>query len=287
MIEYHRQATLKDALEVRAATGARPLAGGTDLLVRHRNWAGTLPRLDGVVLYIGHLSELRSIEGQENGSTGGLRIGAGVTYAELLDNPATPELLRRSIEELAAPGLRNVATLAGNICNASPAADATCALYALDAEVELARPDGRRRLPIETFVTGPGQTLLAADELLVAVHLPPAATAAAIQYYHKVGTRKANALSKLSICARAAMTDGRIADVAIALGAVAPTIVRSREIEGRVLGMTPKEAAARAAEIAGGYQGLIRPIDDQRSTAAYRRHTAVALVERFLSERLP
>lgn len=286
MIEFHRPATLQEALEVRAATAARPLAGGTDLLVRYRNWAGTLPRLDGVVLSIGHLPELRSIEVEGNGSAGGIRIAAGVTYTELLDHPATPELLRRSIEELAAPGLRNVATLAGNICNASPAADAACALYALDAEVELARPDGGRRLPIETFITGPGQTLLAADELLVAVYLPPSATVGGVEYYQKVGTRKANALSKLSICARARISNGRFAGVAIALGAVAPTIIRSRDIERTLLAMTPKEAAARGAEIAAGYQELIRPIDDQRSTAAYRRHTAVALVERFLTERL-
>ena len=284
MVAFHRPADLSEALQVRAETGAVPLAGGTDLLVRHRSWAGTLPRIDRPVVYVGHLQELRRIDVTDNGSAPQMTIGAGVTYAELLEHPSTPQLLRDSIIELAAPGLRNVATLAGNICNASPAADAACALYALDAEIELAGADGRRRMPIAEFITGPGRTVLRSDELVTAIHLPP--DDSTVKFYRKVGTRRANALSKLSLCACARIVDRGVTEIGIAIGAVAPTIVRDRDIEQYLQNTAPEQLALRIPQTLQQYAKLIRPIDDQRSTAQYRRHTALALIERFLAHEL-
>ncbi len=284
MVTFHRPVDLAEALQVRAETGAIPLAGGTDLLVRHRNWAGTLPRIDKPVVYVGHLQELRRIDISGNGSGPQMTIGASVTYSELLDHPTTPQLLRDSIIELAAPGLRNVATLAGNICNASPAADAACALYALDAEVELAGPSGRRRLPIAEFITGPGRTALNNDELVTAIHLPP--DNSTVKFYKKVGTRRANALSKLSLCACARIVDRTVTEIGIAVGAVAPTIVRDRDIEHHLQNTAPEQLALRIPQTLQQYAELIRPIDDQRSTAEYRKHTALALIEQFLTHEL-
>ena len=284
MVAFHRPVDLAEALRVRSDTAAIPLAGGTDLLVRHRNWAGTLPRIDKPVVYVGHLQELRRIDISGNGSGPQMTIGAAVTYSELLDHPTTPQLLRDSIIELAAPGLRNVATLAGNICNASPAADAACALYALDAEVELAAPTGRRRLPIAEFITGPGRTVLKDDELVTAIYLPP--DNSTVKYYKKVGTRRANALSKLSLCACARIVDRTVTEIGIAIGAVAPTIVRNRDIEQHLQNTAPEQLALRIPQTLQQYAELIRPIDDQRSTAEYRKHTALALIEQFLAHEL-
>ncbi|MFP4431979.1 MAG: FAD binding domain-containing protein [Spirochaetaceae bacterium] len=282
--DFHSPQSLEEALDIRSRTGAIPLAGGTDLLVRHRSWTGTLPDIHEPVLFVGALSELQGVEERRDGGRRTLRVGAGVTYADLLEDPRVPELVRSSIIELAAPGLRNVATLAGNICNASPAADAVCALYALDASVEVASTEGSRTVGIEEFITGPGRTTLGPDELVVAVNIPLIEGNRVL--YQKVGTRRANALSKLSICAHATVEDDTVAAIAIALGAVAPTVVRVREAEELVLFEPLSKIPGRIESVIDAFRPFVTPISDQRSTAEYRREVALGLVRRFLGERL-
>lgn len=282
--DFHSPRTLEEALDIRGRTGAIPLAGGTDLLVRHRSWTGTLPEVHEPVVFIGALSSLGGLEEIDVGGRTTLRVGAAVTYADLLTDARVPQLLKSSIVELAAPGLRNVATLAGNICNASPAADAVCALYALDASVELASTGGTRTVPIEEFITGPGRTALRSDELVVAVDIP--LIEGNRVFYHKVGTRRANALSKLSICAHATVEDDTVAALGIALGAVAPTVVRVREAEELVLLKAVSSVPQRLDAVIDAYRPFVTPISDQRSTAEYRREVALGLVKRFLAERL-
>ncbi len=282
--DFYSPKSLKEALEVRKTTGAIPLAGGTDLLVRRRSWAGTLPDIHEPVVFVGALPELQGIEEQSAAVRRTLRVGAGVTYADLLAHPRLPELLKGSIIELAAPGLRNVATLAGNVCNASPAGDAVCALYALDASVELASAKGTRTVPIEEFITGPGRTTLATDELVVAVNIPLIEGNRVL--YQKVGTRRANALSKLSICAHATVEDDTVAAVAIALGAVAPTVVRVPEAEELLLFKPVSKVSGQIDSVIDALRPFVSPISDQRSTADYRREVALGLVRRFLGERV-
>ncbi len=282
--DFHSPRTLEEALEIRARTGAIPLAGGTDLLVRRRSWTGTLPDIHDPVVFIGALPALAGVETIDVGGRATLRVGAAVTYADLLTDARVPQLLKSSIVELAAPGLRNVATLAGNICNASPAADAVCALYALDASVELASTDGSRTVPIEEFITGPGRTTLRSDELVVAVDIPLIEGNRVL--YHKVGTRRANALSKLSICAHATVEDDTVAALGIALGAVAPTVVRVRDAEEMILFTSVTGIQRRLDAVIDAYRPFVTPISDQRSTAEYRREVALGLVRRFLGERL-
>jgi CO/xanthine dehydrogenase FAD-binding subunit len=282
--DFYSPKTLAEALEVRGRTGAIPLAGGTDLLVRRRSWAGTLPEIDEPVVFIGAVPELSGVEEIESDAGRTLRVGAGVTYADLLVDSRVPELLRDSIAELAAPGLRNVATLAGNICNASPAADAVCALYALDASVELASVAGTRTVPIAEFILGPGRTTLGIDELVVAVSIPQIEGNRV--FYHKVGTRRANALSKLSICAHATVVGDTVAAVAVALGAVAPTVVRVREAEELVRSTPVSGMESRIESVLDAYRPFVTPISDQRSTAEYRTEVALGLVKRFLGEYL-
>ncbi len=286
MTKWYRPTTLAEALEVRGAHAAVPLAGATDLYVRHRRGAGLLPAIDEPIVTIGHLEELREL----TVSSGHLRIGAAARYGDLVADKRVPEVLRASLRELAAPALRNAGTLGGNICNASPAADAVCPLYSLDAVCELSSSTGMRTLPVADFARGPGKTDLGDDELLTAIVIPNAVDRLNdAWFYRKVGTRRANALSKLAIAATAQI-DGsgdviEVRDVAIALGAVGPTVLRSKNIEAKLRGR--KEAiTAATTEVLDAYEGFVTPIDDQRSTRDYRREVAVNLVRQFIEQTL-
>ncbi|RTZ92596.1 MAG: molybdopterin dehydrogenase, partial [Deltaproteobacteria bacterium] len=197
MVTAYRPATLQEALELRGRAELIPFAGGTDLMVKYHSWTGTLPKFPKDVLFLGHLKELRGIARRDQA----LHIGAGVTLSEVAAHPETPALLREAVLSIAAPGIRNVATLAGNICNASPAGDSICALTALGASVVLSSAAGTRTVPLTTFITGPGTTVLKPEELLTAVSVPLEEWT--IQVFKKVGTRKANALAKLSFSALA------------------------------------------------------------------------------------
>lgn len=285
MASWYRPATLVEALEIRSRELTVPMAGATDLYVRHRRGGGLAPAIEPPILSIGHLAEIREIRRID----GKLLIGAAVPYSEILAHPWVPEVLRASIRELAAPALRNAGTLGGNICNASPAADAVCPLYVLDARCELSTRAGMRSVPIAETIIGPGRTILADDELLTTIEIPGFRLTTDVSFYRKVGTRRANALSKLSIAAiariRGSGAGAWIDSVAIALGAVGPTVLRSREIESLFVGEVGMLEAA-TPEIVAAYRELVSPIDDQRSTADYRREVAVNLVRQFIEERL-
>lgn len=279
MTRTHRPDTLAQALELRARLGASLYAGGTDLMPRGRRWMGLRPALPDEVIFVGHLDELRGL-GVEGGR---LAIGSCRTLAELMREEQTPALLRKVIGSMAAPGVRTLATLGGNICNASPAGDTLPYLYAMDAVLLLQGPNGQREVGMADFIIGPGHTDLGKDEILTRVSIPLHEFNR--EDHQKIAARKANALSKASFLGLAKAEGGKLLDLRLALGAVAPTVVRSRELELRLL-----EAAngngrdpALLAEVLEGYAGLVDPIDDQRSSAAYRKHVALGLVEEFLA----
>ena len=276
MVETYRPQTLEEALKIREATHAVPLAGGTDLMVRYRSWAGTLPGFPWPVLFINHLKELKFIEvrGKE------LMIGAGATLSEVEHDPQVPKMLRTAVSQMAAPALRNLGTVAGNICNASPAGDTISVLYALNGKVQLSSTRGQREIPIMDFITGPGRKDLAEDELMTAVIIPIESFTTAS--YRKVGTRKANALSKLSFCGLASVKAGRIDDIRLTFGAVGPTVVRSVETERRIIGLSVEKLKELYSEIRRDYTALIQPIDDQRSTAVYRKEVSLNLLDQFI-----
>ncbi len=314
---WFRPGTLEEALFIRAEYPTLPLAGATDLYVRHRALAGTIPTGSGEdtnalppFLFLGHLDELTEItvETDPGRKQQTLRIGAAATYTDIAAHPAVPELLRKAIAELAAPALRNVATLGGNIGNASPAADAVCALYALHAEVELRRHRGARRRPIEAVITGPGSTAIEPDELITAVLIPlngdlpvgtagtadnaravhaPRSTPMAHNYYRKVGTRRANALSKISVAGTAVVRDGRFERFGLALGAVGPRVIVDREMEKRVIGTDREQYMEILPELRERYTSLLAPISDQRSTEFYRRTVTGNLLRDFLLRFVP
>lgn len=278
MVEAYRPSTLVEALEIRARLGAVPFAGGTDLMVKLRRGAGEIPGFDRPVLLLDLLRELSAIEP----ASGALEIGCLVPLAALAESSLVPRTLREIARQIGGPALRNVATIGGNICNASPAGDTLPFLYAFDAEVRLLSSGSQRTLPIGRFITGPGSTLLGPREILGSVLIPP--WSPAVLLWRKVGTRKANALTKVSIAAFADVAGDAIGRVRISLGAVSPTVIRLTEAEELLEGarrrdLRGEKLAAALRQIVGR---AVHPIDDQRSTSAYRLRVAQNLVESFL-----
>ncbi|MBU8912488.1 MAG: FAD binding domain-containing protein, partial [Spirochaetales bacterium] len=247
--------SLADALEILATERAIPVAGGTDLMVRHRR-GGPLPiQLDAPPMFIGRLPELRAVT--ETASD--LTIGAAVTLNDVAAHPSAPPGLTAAIAEFASPAVRNAGTIGGNICNASPAGDTLPYLYAAGATVVLATASTERALPIMEFITGPGQTLLGEDELMTKVIIPR--QPAPFVFYRKVAPRRSNALSKLSVYAEAGM-DGNSAShgappyvtrFRLAVGAAARTVIRIPDAETLIEGATTTEIRDRADELLEAY----------------------------------
>jgi CO/xanthine dehydrogenase FAD-binding subunit len=256
--------------------GATPLAGGTDLMVHHRNWSGLPPRFDKPLVFIGHLDEIKGIEDGGDDMT----IGSACTLTSILQNRNVTRILRTAVALIASPSIRNRATIGGNICNGSPAGDTLPTLYALDATLVLQRGGVTRKLPIADFISGPGKTVLHDGELLTAIIVPKKDFDAT--FYRKIGTRAAYSCSKLSLAGLVQHHRACVEDLRIALGAVAPTVLRSRAIEERMVGKTAGEIEAMIPEITELYTAILKPIDDQRSTACYRSGVSIRLLRHFL-----
>ena len=273
MVETFCPDNLNEALSLLRKTGGTVLAGGTDLMVRYRG-PGT-PAFERNLLYIGRLPELRYV--REEG--GAAHIGACTTYAELLASDIPP-VLREAVGLIGSPAIRNAGTMGGNICNASPAGDSIPPLIALGATVRIMSLGKSRTLPLSDFITGPGTTVLRPDELLAGISLERGDFD--IVFYKKVGTRAANALSKLSFTGLARTAGGILEKVRICFGGVAPVVVRSEELEKGLCGMDADTLEEAADEVGRGYEKLIEPIDDQRSTKLYRREVSLRLLDYFI-----
>jgi len=271
--------SLGDALGVLAREPGKwlPFAGGTDLMVLLE--AGRLPHRD--YLNIRNLAELRGIEVSESHVT----LGALTTYTEVQSNPILREefpMLCQAASETGGLAIQNRGTLGGNIVNASPAADSPPALLAYNAELELFSVHGSRWVPYQGFHTGYKQTIMQPDELLVHIRLPRL-WPDLIHYYRKVGTRKAQAISKVCFAATARIDEGIIDKMRIALGSVAPVPLRCRKTEEVLQGAALNERTIENAKAELARE--IAPIDDIRSTKSYRLRVGLNLLEDFL-ERL-
>jgi CO/xanthine dehydrogenase FAD-binding subunit len=254
----------------------QPFAGGTDLMVLLE--AGKLPHKQ--FLSVAKLDDLRGIEVTADF----VILGALTTYTEIQKHPvlqAEFPLLCSAARETGSIATQNRGTLGGNIVNASPAADSPPALLVYDAEIELVSIRGARWLRYHGFHTGYKKMQLAADELLRAIRLPRR-TKRWQQYYRKVGTRKAQAISKVCFAGAALVENGAIRDIRIALGSVAPLVLRAVKTEDALRGRgVTATVIAEACETLGQE---ITPIDDIRSTARYRLRVAQNLLEEFLSQ---
>jgi CO/xanthine dehydrogenase FAD-binding subunit len=270
--------TLDEALELLAARpGAwRPLAGGTDLMVQLA--AGTLaPRQ---FLSIWGIGELRRIDAAPDS----VRVGSLATFTDIRANGVLQQefpLLCRAAAETGGIANQNRGTIGGNIANASPAADTPPVLIVYGAEIELVSVEGRRRVPYDNFHTGYKRMELRPGELIAAVHLPRRARPG-IEHYRKVGARRAQAISKVCLAAAARLDEGTLNGVRLAFGSIAPVVLRATATE-RVLEGAPVSPGAIAAAL-DSLTSEIAPIDDIRSTAAYRRRVARNLLLEFLTE---
>lgn len=265
--------TLREAHD-RVADGYRPIAGGTDVMVLLS--AGKLAHRRWVDLW--SLGELRSVRATD----AAFEIGALTTYTDVRRHPLLSTelpMLAQAASETGGIAIQNRGTLGGNIGNASPAADTPPALLAYGAQVVLSSRRGERTVPYGTFHTGYKKTVAEADEIVTRVLVPRAAGQAAksrVHYYRKVGPRRAQAISKVCFAACADRDGGRVTSVRIALGGVAPVPLRAIEAERATLAGEPR------ARIAAALHAAIAPIDDVRSTSAYRRRVAENLLAEFL-----
>jgi xanthine dehydrogenase small subunit len=272
--EYLRPRELSEALDARAAhPDWMVLAGGTDLMVN----ANHRPIPSGI-LDLWRLGELCFV--QVTGDV--IAIGAGTTWSEVERHPAIRAQLAplaSAAREIGALQIQARGTLGGNVGTSSPVGDSLPALLALDAELEVASSRGRRRIPYHAWCTGYRTTQLAADELIVAAHLPiPDANTRTT--WRKVGTRRAQSISKVMGAAAITLDGATVVSARVALGAVANRPIRIAAVEAAVQGQ-PLARAAEAARVA--LRSAIQPIDDVRSTSAYRREVAENLVARFFT----
>ena len=285
--DYLRPRNLAEALELRAehpaTSGWIVLAGGTDVLVS----ASHRPEPAGILdlWRLGALGGIRVERDHERGGQGkGDRIvlGAGVTWLEVQRSPLVLQhlpILVEAAREIGALQIQARGTLGGNIATSSPVGDSLPVLLALEAELELASVRGTRLLPYCDFCTGYRKTLLAADELVTAVHIPMPGHGVR-QRWRKVGTRRAQSISKVMGAAAIAMEGDVVKRACVALSAVADRPIRIAAIEQAVVGL-PWAKAAEAARAA--VAGSIKPLTDLRSSREYRVQVAENLVARFFS----
>jgi len=270
-------ASLGEALDVLATDNGtwKPFAGGTDLMVLLE--AGKLTHRKYVSIW--NLPELRGIDVTANEVT----LGALTTYTDVQNHPVLREefsMLCEAASETGGLAIQNRGTLGGNIVNASPAADSPPALLAYDAELELVSKAGERKIPYASFHQGYKQMDIRPSELLRAIRLPRHSQKL-IQYYRKVGTRKAQAISKICFAATAVAT-AEITHVRIAMGSVAPIPIRCVKTESVLVGKAINEATIATAK--NTLASEISPIGDIRSTKDYRLKVSLNLLEDFLSQ---
>ncbi len=277
-VKYFAPTSLEEALELLDVYGAdiSVLAGGTDL-VRDMNLEFKIP---GSIMWIGRLG-LEYIK-EEGGM---LHIGAATRMQTAGNSPILRKkasALAVAAGKMASPPVRSLATLGGNICTASPAADTGCAMVGLGAEVVLTSKQGSRVVPLDAFYTGPSQTVRRSDELLTEIIIKPTQAGEGSSYM-KIGRRQALTLAVINATSRVKLdAEGSVEAVNIAVGAAAPTLLRIKAAESALVGKKlTDESILQAAEITSQ---AIKPIDDVHDTIWYRRKVIGVLVSRTLRE---
>ncbi|MHB8106251.1 MAG: FAD binding domain-containing protein [Candidatus Cryosericum sp.] len=282
-VEYHAAHDLKEALELAEQFGPRKrfLAGGTDVLVRLKE--GFVK--EDVIVDLLHVAELRYVR---EGS-GVVHVGAGTSHADLSASPIVRQhglALALAASQVGGPQIRNMGTIGGNVANASPAGDTIPALIVLDAVVLIASRTSMREVPIIDFFTGPGRSVLAAEELVTEFHFP-ATGRGELTGFGKLGARQAMTISTANVAFYFRIGDGRrITEARIAFGSVAPTVVRAHKTEQMFCQLPPVlswDAIRGAAQMAWKE---VAPIDDLRATAVYRKEAVVGLLAETAYEAL-
>jgi CO/xanthine dehydrogenase FAD-binding subunit len=270
---YLKPKTLSDAVALLASSAGQILAGGTDFFPA---LGERLPQ--GDVVDITGLHEIRGISEQDKY----IRFGGLTTWTELIRYPLPPcfDALKAAAREIGSVQIQNRGTIAGNVCNASPAADSVPPLLALDAEVELVSSEGKRRVPLAAFITGNRKTLRKTDEILTAI-LVPCGLENAASAFRKLGARKYLVIS-ISMVAAVVATDtsGRVATARVAVGACSAVARRLVELENDLRGQVADSHIG--ALVRPEHLITLSPIDDVRASADYRRDASLTLVRRAL-----
>ena len=279
-VEVHRPASLGEALKLMEAPGAKPLAGGTDLVIDLREGACEAR----VLVDLTRVKELDYI--REEG--GRIRIGAMTHHSEIVESDlikARAPVLSEAASLVGSVQIRNLGTVGGNVCNASPGADTATPLLALGAEAKISSVKGDRTVPLSDFFTGPKRTSLEPGELLAELSFPtpPAGSGGAFQ---KLGRRKGCTLSLINIAAYVELDGDTCREARVAVGACAPTPVRITDVEGMLRGRRLDDAAIE--EVSSACYGLVQPSQRAHSRASeeYRREMSCVLMRRALTTAL-
>ncbi len=276
---YHRPRTLEEARSLKAETpGACFIAGGTDLLVQMRGGR----KRPGALISLRSVAELAGV------TTGGVTaIGAMTTLTDVLRHPVVSKrfpALVAAVRSMGSVQIRNVATLGGNLCNASPAADSAPPLLVLGAKARIEGGDGEREIPIEDLIAGPGRTCLGPDDVLTAILLDPPPSGARGAFLRKTRVHVDLALASVAVALEMDPASEICRQARVAAGAVAPTPLRLREVEAMLAGeKITQETLGRARQLA---RDGISPISDVRASADYRRHITGVLLARAVSSLL-
>ena len=278
MVNKYIPTSTHEALDVLSKHDCYILAGGSDLMVVKKNVAGALPKFDKDVLYVSHIEEMKGIYKDEKG----LHIKAGTTMDEVEHSELVPTLLRKTVSELASTNIRHFATLVGNIANASPAGDTIVVDVVLDAVLKLESVEGERFVKAEDFVLGVRKIDRKPNELITEIIFPE------VDYngelWFKVGSRKADSISKVMMAGIYKICGKTLENFALVFGSVSIKPVRSHELENELKGMSLDDVLKNKKYIVEEYAKLIKPIDDQRSTAEYRLTVAKNMIGKFIDQ---
>lgn len=266
MFKTYRPHSVEELLNVLDSDTCHIFAGGTDLMIRKRQWQGAERKFTQSVVYINHLKELKGIKEHEDY----YEIGTLTTQAEM-SNSFLPEYIRTPYKLMATPAIRNVATVGGNIVNAASVADSLPVLIGLDASIELQNKYGKRVLKIADFVEGKYKTKRQSNELLTKVIIPK--YEAMDFFYKKLGQRKASILSKLSVFILYKKNDIRIA-----IGAVNDKVIRDQATEFAFVNDRSID------ELLISYKSKLAGKNDKRSTKLYKESVVLNLLETYLKE---
>ena len=278
MINHYIPTTLKEALDILSKHDCYIMAGGTDLMVQKHRSSGLLPNFDKDILYVMNIKEMDYIKVD---SEGNLRIGAMNRYCELMNSSLVPDIFKTVFQEIASPNIRNMATLVGNIANASPAGDSLVPLNLFGASVVLQSIEGTRTVLVEDFIQGVRKIDRHPNELITEVIIP---NVDLNFYYRKIGSRKAESITKVSLMGGYKVEGNKVKDLRICFGSISTKVIRNHFIEEKYTGIHVNELRARIDDIINEYDHEIRPITDQRSTKEYRTKVAKNLLRDFLKK---
>lgn len=267
MVNLYQPTSLTEAVEALARESLIPYAGGTDLMVR--------PQQDAAYLFLNRIPELQRITEDEEW----VRIGATCTFTDLMEHPLTPGILKKAAGLVAAPAIRNLGTVGGNICNGSPKADCALALVAADAMLRLVNCAGERHLPLSEFYLGNRKTALRQGELLAEILVKR--TGLDNYYFEKVGTRRAMAIARVSFAAVLEIVDDRVRCCSTAFGAIADGFLQRRDLDTMLVGKTRAQVKSIREQYLNAYDRAIVPISG-RTSAEYRKLVSSNLLRDFL-----